>query len=474
MVSVIDFNKHKKSMAYEFKNEFQEKYFLEVVDIIVNEEIHSYVYIFKREKDGFSRITPYSRYFTGRVLKSSLINNSKNTQVNAHGKFIVCFLNYIFYERKNGISSINQIDRDLILEFLRKYAMGETSTQKGKWIKKENSVRAGRAIMRFVYWLKYTSVEGERFRLTKISKDDFDIVQKQVNRRRTVEDGEVRQSHYIVESIDCPPDFKKTSKYNSDRSNNETQKREKAINISLFTVKLLIDTSAKRDPEMVFPIVLGAFVGLRQGDVVQMHRGRINLPFDLDITENCTIDLLNEVQISDNTNDCGYIKTHRVQPIYEGFIPIVHKAYRDHLGMLEQRGLTSHKYGAFFFNSNGNGVMKQQSLNRRFKKIADEVVSKIKYEAVIKKNVYAINEYNVLEKDGFEIKFHSLRHYYTHALEKFENDPYVLMRYRGDNALESQNTYRSNRPIRETIRKVMDEMKGELKGYGFTSILPGE
>ena len=459
-------------MNYEFENEFQEKYFLEVVDIIVNEEIHSYVYIFRREKNGFSKITPYSRYFTGRVLKNSLINNSTNTQVNAHGKFIVCFLNYIFYERENAISNINQIDRDLILEFLRKYAMGETSTQKGKWIKKENSIRAGKAIMRFVYWLKYTSIEGEKFGLTKISKGDFDIVQRQVKRKKIIDTGEVRESHYIAESIGCPPDFKKTSKYSSDSSNTKTQKREKAINMTLYTVKLLIDTSAKRDPEMTFPIVLGAFVGLRQGDVVQMHRGRMNLPFDLDITENCTIDLLNEVQISNNSNDCGRIKVHRVQPIYEGFIPIVHKAYRDHLGMLENRGLTSHKYGAFFFNTNGNGVMKQQSLNRRFKKIVDEVVSIIRYEAVIKKNVYAINEYNVLEKEGFEIKFHSLRHYYTHALEKFESDPYILMRYRGDSALESQNTYRSNRPIKETIKKVMDGMEAELKEYGFSSVLP--
>ena len=451
---------------YKSKSVAQEKFFLEVTQVIVNGEIIDFVHIFQTQPDGFSKISIYSRYFTSRVLGESILNKSTNTKVNAHGKFIVSFLNYIFYESNKKINKIQELDRDLIIEFLNRYARGQTSNQKGKWINKDSSIKAGKAIMRFVYWLKYSRLNnGATLGLNKITKSDFDISTKIVNKTKIIASGETKESHYTVQTIECPPDFKKTSKQSG--TSNE---REKAVELSLYTIKLLIDASRKYDKQMTLAIVLGAFVGLRQGDVVQMNRHRLSLPIDLDITSGCTIDLKEEVQISENTHDTGRIKTHRLQPIYEAFLPTVSKAYNGHLELLKSRGLDSHKYGALFFNNRDNGVMRQKSLNLRFASLVDKVIDKLAEEALVNKNEYAIKDYNIIANAGYKITFHSLRYFYTQALERLEDNPFTIMRYRGDGALESQNTYRGNMNTIEGIKRVMDEMEGELKKYGFDEL----
>ena len=67
--------------------------------------------------------------------------------------------------------------------------------------------------------------------------------------------------------------------------------------------------------------------------------------------------------------------------------------------------------------------------------------------------------------------FHSLRYLYTQSLEKLESNAFTIMYYRGDEVVESQNTYRGNTNTIEGIKKIMDSMKGELDKYGFDSIL---
>ena len=464
--NVVDLKEYK-----DLKTPTNEHYFLEVVPAIVNEEIIEFVYIFKTHQDGISRITPYSKYFLhSRVLGKSIANMATNTKVNAHGKFIVSFLNYIFYESERKITEIQQLDRELIMEFLQLYAKGQTKNQKGQWVNRQTIEKAGHAIMRFVYWLKYGKVDTSISGLGKITKKDFDIAIKEVNKRKTVSSGEVRESHFVENFIKCPTDFiKQGSGHSADTS--MKNKREKVMEADLFTVKLLIDTAFKHDPEMVLPIVLGAFVGLRQGDVIQMNRQRVSLPIDMDISQGCKIELLHEVQISHSTKDTGKIKKHRLQPIYEPFLPTVIKAYNNHLELIKERGLNTHKYGALFFNRKDDGIMRQSSLNRRFKKIVDKVIEKLRYESLEKNNEYATKQYNIISESNYKLVFHSLRYFYTQSLEKLESNAFTIMYYRGDEVVESQNTYRGNTNTIEGIKKIMDSMKGELDKYGFDSIL---
>lgn len=466
MSSVIELNQYKV-----LKTPNNEHYFLEVIPTKVNEEIIEFVYIFKKEQDGFSKISPYSDYFLySRVLGKSIANKSTNTKINGHGKFIISFLNYIFYESEKRISKIQDLDRKLIIEFLSQYAKGQTGNQKGNWLNKDTIEKSGVAIMCFVYWLKYGYPDDSISGLKKIKKSDFDIGTKQVKRKKVISNGEEKDTAEVEQFIKCPPDFIRSGS-GKGHGTGSKNKREKAVNINLYTVKLLIEKARKKDPQLVFAIALGAFVGLRQGDVIQMNKFRLSLPRDMDLTLGYKIDLVDELQISNNIKDCGKIKTHRIQPIYEPFLPILIDAYNKHLDILEKRGLDNHKYGALFFNNEDDGVMRQKSLNRRFKVLVDEVIEELRYESLVKNNANAMTQYEILSDVKYKLTFHSLRHFYTHALERLESNAFTIMYYRGDSVVESQNTYRSNRNTIEGIKAVMDSMKEELIKYGFDGLL---
>ena len=455
---VVNFDQYKSQV------DIQERFFLEITPIIINEEITDFIHIFQVQKNGFARLTDYSNYFIARVLGESLTNSATNTKVNAHGKFIVAFLNYIFYESENKITTIEELDRKLILEFLAKYAQGLTENQRGIWVSKETSLRAGRAVMRFVYWLKYSynnRTTGAKINMHKIKQADFDITTKIKRKKRIHKDGSVSQEDFLTKVIECPSDFKKTSK-NSGKNHN----REKVIQPGLYTIKTLIDVAKRDDQLMIFPIILGAFVGLRQGDVVQMSRERINLPDIEELIKGGRIDLWDEAQISNNPKDSGRIKTHRIQPIYEAFMPIIIQAYEHHLNLLKSRDLDNHKYGAIFFNNRNDDVMKQTSLNRRFNTIADEAISILRTESLEKDNEYAITEYNIISDSKYKLRFHSLRYFYTQMIEELEVEPFTIAYYRGDSCVESQNTYRGNMSTISSLKLVLDKMEALYEEYG--------
>lgn len=449
-----------------FNTNNSNRFFLKVISLQVNDELRDFVYIMHEGHNIIPTISIYSKYFEAKVLDYSLVHKSTNTIVNTHAKFIVLFLNYIFYESDNKIDKIQDLDYELVKQFLRKHARGELSSQKGNWINKYSANKCGRAIMMFVYWLKTARLNNGRILgLNKISKDDFTI---SIKKKKIKNSSNTSSQRYTFEKeykhIESPPDVELSSSH---------KYREKSVELTLYGVKLLLDLSNKYVPNITFAIVLGAFVGLRQGEVVQMHRGRIGELGDIStsIISGAKIDLLQKVPLCHNPKDMGDIKKERLQPIYEPFMPIISTAYNNHMNMLRSKGLNTHLYGALFFN-NRNGVMKQRTFCKQFKMLTDKFIEVIREEA-LNHNIYAMKEYSLLENCGFNITFHSLRYFYTHMLETLEANPFQVMYYRGDKAIESQNTYRSNITTIAGVRKVMDAMESELKKYGFKEIIEG-
>ena len=440
----------------------EHRYFLKILPVEVNGELREFVYIMHEGNSIIPTISMYSKYFEDRVLNYSLADKSVNTIVNAHGKFIILFLNYIFYECDNPIDTIQNLDYELIKQFLNKHAIGELNSQKGKCVNSNTVKKCGKAVMMFVYWLKYHKLNnGKTLGLRKINKDDFIIVIKKRKEKSRANSSYTFEKEFRY--IEAPPEIQA----------GVGDTREKAVELTLYGVKVLIDLSKKYTPNITFGIVLGAFVGLRQGEVVQMHRGRIGDISDIasSIEYGAKIDLLRKVPLTHNSKDMGSIKKKRLQPIYEPFLPVISTAYNNHMNMLKNKGLNNHLYGALFFNSRNN-VMKQKTFSDSFKKLTNKFIELIREEA-LNDNIYAKKEYSLLEKYKFKITFHSLRYFYTHMLETLETNPFQVMYYRGDKNITSQNTYRSNITTLAGVRKVMDSVESELKKYGFTEIIEG-
>jgi integrase len=445
-----------------FNTQSSYRYFLKILPVQINGDLKNFVYIMHRGKNIIPTISIYSEYFYSRVLGNSLAHKATNTVVNAHGKFIILFLNFIFYEYDKPIDKIQDLDYELIKQFLNKHAIGQLNSQKGKSVSFDTVKKCGKAVMMFVYWLKYhKSSNGKTLGLTKIHKDDFVIGTKKIKEKSRANSAYTTEKE--IKYIESPPEIQ------SDIG----ETRDKAVELTLYGVKVLIDLSKKYTPNITFGIILGAFVGLRQGEVVQMHRGRIGDISDIatSIEYGAKIDLLRTAPLAQNSKDTGAIKKKRMQPIYEPFLPIVSTAYNQHMDKLRNKGLSNHLYGALFFNSR-NGVMKQKTFSDTFKKLVDKFIELIRAEA-LKDNVYAKKEYSLLERYNFSVTFHSLRYFYTHMLETLETNPFQIMYYRGDKAVTSQNTYRSNITTIAGVKKVMDSVESELKKFGFDSMIEG-
>ncbi|WEV18185.1 hypothetical protein [Clostridium perfringens] len=440
----------------------EHKYFLKILPVEVNEELREFVFIMHKGKNIVPSISMYSKYFEDRVLNYSLADKSVNTIANAHGKFIILFLNYIFYECDKPIEKIQDLDYELIKQFLNKHAIGNLNSQKGKCVNSTNVKKCGKAIMMFVYWLKYSKfINGKTLGLTKIHKDNFVILTKKKKEKSRVNSLYTLEKEYRY--VDAPPEIKA----------GEGETRDKAVELTLYGVKLLIDLSKKYTPNITFAIVLGAFVGLRQGEVIQMHRGRIGDISDIAscIEYGAKIDLKRKVPLTYNSKDMGSIKKKRLQPIYEPFLPVISTAYNNHMTMLKNKGLNTHLYGALFFNAR-NDVMKQKTFNNTFKRLTDKFIELLRSES-LNKNIYAQKEYSLLETYKFNVTFHSLRYFYTHMLETLETNPFQVMYYRGDKNVTSQNTYRSNITTIAGVKKVLNSIETELAKYGFSEIIEG-
>ena len=445
-----------------FSTQSSHRYFLKILPVEINGDLKNFVYIMHQGKEIVPTISIYSEYFHSRVLSHSLAHKATNTIVNAHGKFIILFLNFIFYECDKPIDKIQDLDYELIKQFLNKHAIGQLNSQKGKSLNSTSVKKCGKAVMMFVYWLKYHRLNnGKTLGLKKIHNDDFIIGVKKVKQKNSA--NSAYKTEKEVKYIEAPPEIQSSV----------GEAREKAVELTLYGIKVLLDLSRKYTPNITFGVVLGAFVGLRQGEVVQMHRGRIGDISDIatSIEHGAKIDLLRIAPLAHNSKDTGAIKKKRMQPIYEPFLPIVSTEYNKHMGRLKNKGLDKHLYGALFFNKR-NDVMKQKTFSDTFKKLADIFVEKIREEA-LKDNVYAKKEYSLLERYNFNITFHSLRYFYTHMLETLETNPFQVMYYRGDKEVTSQNTYRSNITTIAGVKKVMDSIESELKEYGFNSLIEG-
>lgn len=425
------------------------RYFQKRVSLIINGKKREYIYICNRNKEGKFEISIYSNYFFDKVLGKSLINTSINTKKNLHGNFIVRFLNYIFFDSENKIEEITDLKQELILEFLERYSTGTLDDEnRNGWKSKDSALGAGHVITRFVYWLCTTKDNNKNlFKLRYIKYSDFNKTTVLIKNKYNKTTKEVRHLDTMVD-------------YQVNSGQNE---RAKVTTASLYTIKCLVEIAMKHDPMMTIGIILGAFVGLRQGEITQLHRGRIKTFKPFDVMKGCTINLLEDSMLRSDGKSVGNIKIKRKQPVYEAFLPIISHSYQKHLNLLEEKGFDGNIYGAIMIDNRGN-AMTSRTYQGRFSNLVEILLRALQDEA-LSGNKLAIKDYDILQQQN--LTPHSLRHFYTQYLNKFENNLVVIQHYRGDNSVKSQGVYKGHMSTISGIKKIQDSFYGELKKLGW-------
>ncbi|MDD7286053.1 MAG: hypothetical protein PUG89_00185 [Succinivibrio sp.] len=432
-----------------------------VLPIIKNGQLRYYIFIIEEDRYGNKKDSVYSDYFFSKVLGKSMLNLSLNTKKNFHARFIVMFLNYIFNEMDDAISNIEDLTIDHVRDFLERYSSGQLGRNKcnkegkNQWKSVNTALDAGIAITRFCYWLVTTRDKNRRlvFKMKFIDKSDFEIVTSYKKNKYT---GKKEQ----VKSLNLLCDY--------ERNSNKVT-RKKVVTATMYLIASLIEVAQSNDPMMVFPIVLGAFVGMRQGDVGQMHRGRMVHVKNSKIND-CYINLKADYALRDDGKYIGNIKVKREQPIYPVFLDVVNTAYNQHLHLLETEGYDTHIHGALLIDSKGK-AMAYSTYADRFKRLVEILRINLLELAELYNDEEAIKAYDTLTEEDTEFTHHSLRHFYTQQIDKLEKNLVVTQYYRGDGSEKSQMAYKGNMASAEGIKMVQSWFLEELKKLGIKSIL---
>ena len=395
--------------------------------------VHSYAGEIKKEVSIFSDFFYYKS--TNRAI--NLLNDSMNTITKKYGRLLVMFLNYVFYGCEKPISRIEDVTIEMGQQFLQRYAKGLEGRKQSK---SEYTVSGGEMTLTyFFYWLLHNyPVKPKYIKLSNFEWEEYYSINEGTKFR------EEKVKHRRLNSLFCVD------------ADDEYVTRDKVVTGSLYMVLLLLDIAKKHDKMLRLGIALGAFAGLRKGEVCQMSKSRIKTfePY-VNVQFETTIDTTyNQILRSDGLMT-GYIKTKKVRPVYEPFLPMLNDIYNDHLDMLNEDGLNN-QYGALFIDSRGNAMTDYTYLDR-FKKLTNIMRDVLRVAALEDEQENAKEAYSLLQ--GVAFTPHSLRYFFSQYICERENNPIVLQRYRVDKQIATQMGYiLESRKAKERIKELQEEL----------------
>lgn len=424
----------------QYKGIKRKEFFYIILNMFINGEIRYHICIFDKDKES---VHPFSRYFSDRMGHFSLRNKSLNTIEHFHLTYIIRFLNFIFNDSKTPINNIENLKLEIIEEFLDRYSQGKLPNDNlGRWRSKESVHRATYAISHFVYWLTWKKVPNtsqKMFKMKYIKKKDFEFdILNITNKNNEYEKKQVEVLTNIVTPI----------------VTSRTYTRKKVVDLTSYGVNKLIEVSDSIDPMMTFAIALGAYSGLRIGEIAQMFEGRIKgLEKGRDF--GAYIDLSFDTILRSDNKVTGRIKCKNERPTYPGCTKALYGYYQNHINYLKCKNLYHNKYGALFLDNNRQ-AMTIKTIGRRFKEIEK------KYEEIVLKEASCGCKEAIIEKQILEegiVTMHSLRYYFKQLIETMENgNQRKVQYYMGHKAIESQDSYGIANTSVENIRRCQNEI----------------
>lgn len=419
------------------------RFFYLTARVPINGVLKNFIGIFQ---EGNYEVHIFTEYFTDRIGNFTLKNKAFNTIKNFHLTYIIRFLNFIFNDSRNKIDRIEELTLDIVEEFLDKYSMGSLpNDSSGEWKSKKLVSRATYSISHFVYWLywkKDKNTNKKKFKMKYLKESDFQFETKKVYSKNGYSSKDVKRLIDIV----IPNTI------------NSEKVRSKVVTAGNYSIRKLIELSEENDPMLTLGIVLGAYCGLRVGDIVQLHEGRIKELYE-GKTFGAYFEFNSEEILRSDNIITGNIKTKRIVPIYPGCSEIVFKYYKKHINYLKLNGLYPNKYSAVFMNNRGK-AMTYKTYLKRFGILCNLLDVAMKRE-VLHGSKEAIRECQIL--DCNKITPHSLRHYFKQLIESVEKNPRIIQYYMAHKSLESQNSYAFALSTKEGIRECQKQLYAPLK-----------
>ena len=385
---------------------------------------HVFIVLENRKRHSMT-ITAYSRY-----LLVELRNRRLKT-VELHAKFIIMFLNYLFFDQYENfkVKSILDLKIEYGELFLRDYASGKI----GGAEKTKSTVQATEGILNRFYRHLFYELKDKGFR--NIKKKDFETntYMAQRSKSRRISSGtktKYKNLFKVVYPNKVPP--------------------LKVKSISVFAISELLRVCDIYYPRLKLAVCLQAFAGLRIGEVCNVKLENIHYASSGNELTHFAIDLREKRRMRDDDVNVGEIKRRRLQPIYPGFLPIITKVFNEHMQLFRPQ---EHKYGALFLNRDGE-AMTSDSYGKIF---INRLIMLLVERLSRMDDFRALSEMKILTTG--KVSPHILRHFFTQYIARVATNPFEIALYRGDSSLDSAITYLSGSNLMDDrIKQIQKEM----------------
>lgn len=208
-----------------------------------------------------------------------------------------------------------------------------------------------------------------------------------------------------------------------------------------FVLDRMFELAAQYLPQLVMPMALGAFAGLRPGECCQVQQeqaGGVEIAAASDSVTSIRIDLSMDKRLRSDGIPTGNIKKYRIQPVYPGFVAQFLYALRFQEQYLSENGFDS-SFSPLVIDSSGRAMTV-----RTYRYTFQQLVIKYLRPALLNDPDPKCQQYGqMLMKD--RLSPHSLRHYFSVALVLAGEDATQLQYYRGDSRPESAYVYLANK-----------------------------
>ena len=331
--------------------------------------------------------------------------------------YAVChFLNYVL--RKTGICFIH----DCTLEIIRSFLKESRKKDDGSEYNRDTWFRYRNYLMDFLILYQESNEKTLPFRYARDELRNTTILRDEQKHRKVV--------------MVYPASFHLKAP--------KTTHKKNRILVDGY-LELLLYEAKKHEPDVVLGIALGAYAGLREGEVVNISFGAIRLlrkgfgliaGVEINLTEGAPF----FAGWEGRTNP-GSIKKYRKQRVYHDFTDIVAKLLEEHTASMAARGFDTEGEAPVFVNRWGS-PMTVQTYSDRVKTLFYKWFMPALRVSCEKQGTYAEHAAFI---DAYETEYpgaHMFRHWFTmYLLTKAGLTSGEIMRWRGDSSQESMNEY---------------------------------
>ena len=239
----------------------------------------------------------------------------------------------------------------------------------------------------------------------------------------------------------------------------------------------LLYEAKKYEPGIAFGIALGAYAGLREGEVVNISFGSIRLIHrGFGIVSGMEIDLTKDATFFENwrgKTDPGSIKKYRKQQVYYDFLSTAINLFDQHVSYMIAKGYPTDKNAPLFVNRQGN-PMSVQTYSERIKNLFYQRFIPALTNTCIQNGTYMDNAAFI---DAYKIEYpgaHMFRHWFTmYLLTKAGLTSGEIMKWRGDSCQDSMNAYIHEnsdliRLFRETSYTFQEQLLEKIGGGDYS------